>query len=149
MIPSLNRCDIAQPDLRPVALGDQNVAEVLRGVDQGIRMYAKILFTGFDSAGIHNDTFGDQLGADVVDRDADLGESLPVEFDIHRLVDRAEERDFGDILDQHELFAKELCDIVKLSIAVLIAIQGEENAVHVGIVVVHERGSSPRWQLRS
>ena len=117
-------------------------------MDQGIGLERDVLGAYVDATCIDDDALGDELLADIIARNSNLRYAFPVELDVDDFGQDPKELDLRDVFHENQLAAKELGEVVKLAIAVLVSVERQEHAEHVGVVVIDQRGACARGQVR-
>ena len=52
---------------------------------------------------------------------------------------------FAHIMDQQQLPAQQIDNILDFRIAVTVSMNGNKNAIHITVVIHHDRCAGPRW----
>ena len=130
--------NVAQANLLVGAATDENRLEILDRIGAAGRLDGDELAADADAPGVADEIALPQGVDDDLLGDAELRHAIPPELDVDRLAALAEGLDLGDVLHQGELAAHQVDELLELRVAVFVAVDGEEHAVHVAVVVDDE-----------
>ena len=133
--PELGAADIGKAHEIAVGLLDDQVVELLRRAQIGLRQHGELALLAFDAAGRNLDILAAQRRLDVLRRKVEGGEPLRIEPDAHGILPLAEQADLGNAGNGLELILDVAVGIVgDLERGVPVAVEGEmQDRLRVGL----------------
>ena len=139
--PELGAADIGKPHEIAVGLLDDQVVELLRRAQIGLRQHGEFALQAFDAAGRHLDILAAQRRLDVLRGKVEGGEPLRIEPDAHGILPLAEEAHLGNAGNGLELILDVAVGIVgDLERGVPVAEKGKmQDRLGVGLALLDDR----------